>query len=101
MHTNVVRLCSVVLVAALGCSNVGDDSAERRNHCTPTTCALQYATCGTIGDGCGGTLSCGSCPAPYTCGGGGIANQCGCVPAACQVGQCGSIADGCGGTLDC
>jgi uncharacterized protein (DUF697 family) len=32
--------------------------------CTPTTCSAQKATCGTISDGCGGTLNCGSCPAP-------------------------------------
>ena len=29
--------------------------------CTPTTCAAQGATCGTIPDGCGGTLNCGTC----------------------------------------
>jgi hypothetical protein len=29
--------------------------------CTPTTCAAQGAACGTIPDGCGGTLDCGSC----------------------------------------
>lgn len=29
--------------------------------CTPTTCAAQGKTCGQIGDGCGGTLECGSC----------------------------------------
>ncbi|XXT24968.1 calcium-binding EGF-like domain-containing protein [Sorangium sp. So ce429] len=27
--------------------------------CVPTTCAAQGATCGTIDDGCGGTLTCG------------------------------------------
>ncbi|MDC3956015.1 calcium-binding EGF-like domain-containing protein [Polyangium jinanense] len=27
--------------------------------CVPTTCAAQGATCGTIPDGCGGTLTCG------------------------------------------
>jgi hypothetical protein len=45
--------------------------------CTPTTCAAHSATCGTISDGCGGTLSCGSCTSPQTCGGGGVANVCG------------------------
>src|SRR5262249_48331805 len=33
--------------------------------------------CGSIADGCGGTLNCGSCTAPQTCGGGGVANVCG------------------------
>jgi len=45
--------------------------------CTPTTCAAQGKNCGTIADGCGGTLNCGSCTAPQTCGGGGVANVCG------------------------
>jgi hypothetical protein len=45
--------------------------------CTPTTCAAQGATCGTIANGCGGTLSCGGCTAPATCGGGGTPNACG------------------------
>ncbi len=48
--------------------------------CTPTTCAAQGKTCGTILDGCGGSLVCGSCTAPQTCGGGGIANVCGLTP---------------------
>jgi hypothetical protein len=47
------------------------------NTCTPTTCAAQKATCGSISDGCGGTLTCGSCTSPQTCGGGGVANVCG------------------------
>ncbi|TMA58782.1 MAG: hypothetical protein E6J75_04610 [Deltaproteobacteria bacterium] len=45
--------------------------------CTPTTCAAQGKNCGTILDGCGGTLTCGTCTAPQICGGGGIANVCG------------------------
>src|SRR5207237_1865526 len=45
--------------------------------CTPTTCAAQAKNCGTIPDGCGGTLTCGVCTAPQTCGGGGVANVCG------------------------
>jgi len=49
--------------------------------CTPTTCAVQGKNCGTIPDGCGGTLVCGSCTAPQTCGGSGIANVCGLSPA--------------------
>ena len=30
--------------------------------CTPTTCAKLGYMCGTWGDGCGGTLNCGTCP---------------------------------------
>jgi hypothetical protein len=35
--------------------------------CVPTTCAAQGATCGSIADGCGGTLDCGSCGSGSTC----------------------------------
>ena len=45
--------------------------------CTPTTCAKLGDNCGTVSDGCGGTLDCGACTAPETCGGGGTPNQCG------------------------
>src|SRR5678815_4499121 len=38
---------------------------------------IRDRNCGTIPDGCGGTLTCGSCTAPATCGGGGVANVCG------------------------
>jgi hypothetical protein len=71
--------------------------------CTPTTCAAQGDNCGTIADGCGGSLNCGSCPGYQTCGGGGAANVCGCTATTCaaQGKNCGSIADGCGGTLSC
>jgi hypothetical protein len=44
------------------------------------------------------------CPAGQVCGGGGIANKCGCTPvsqgAAC-AGRCGSVDNGCGGTWAC
>jgi hypothetical protein len=45
--------------------------------CAPTTCAAQGDNCGTISDGCGGTLDCGTCTLPQTCGGGGTSNVCG------------------------
>ncbi|XXT24974.1 pentapeptide repeat-containing protein [Sorangium sp. So ce429] len=35
--------------------------------CVPTTCAAQGATCGTIPDGCGGTLTCGAACATCPC----------------------------------
>src|SRR5262249_19995160 len=70
--------------------------------CTPTTCAAKGLNCGTIPDGCGGTLTCGVCAAPQTCGGGGAANVCGvCAPTTCaaQGKNRGTIPRGCGGTL--
>jgi hypothetical protein len=45
--------------------------------CTPATCEIQCASCGSIGDGCGGTLNCGTCTLPETCGGSGAPNVCG------------------------
>jgi|GEM_PF-2450653 len=45
--------------------------------CVPTTCAAAGKNCGVVSDGCGGTLSCGSCLSPSTCGGGGTPNVCG------------------------
>jgi hypothetical protein len=54
-------------------------------------------------DGCGAVLDCGTCAAPTTCGGAGVANQCGCTPSTCaaQGAECGIIDNGCGGSLDC
>jgi len=68
--------------------------------CTPTTCAAKGANCGTIPDGCGGTLTCGVCTAPNVC----VANVCGvCTPTTCAAlgKNCGTVPDGCGGTLTC
>jgi len=45
--------------------------------CAPNSCAALGKDCGAIPDGCGGTLSCGTCAAPKTCGGAGVANVCG------------------------
>ena len=74
--------------------------------CTKLTCAQIPATCGIQGDGCGGTLDCGPCVAPQTCGGGGVANQCGaiaCTKVTCASMNiaCGPAGDGCGGMQDC
>ena len=63
--------------------------------------------CGTTGDGCGGTLDCGDCTPPLTCGGGGTTGVCGeadanvCQPFTCGTVACGEIGDGCGGTINC
>ncbi|HEY0707157.1 MAG TPA: hypothetical protein VGG33_10180, partial [Polyangia bacterium] len=88
----------------------GADGGDGPGACVPLACMMaggQY--CGTIGNGCGGTLECGACPAGEVCGGGGTANVCAktdpnCVPITCaQTGgkYCGKIGNGCGGTLDC
>ena len=53
--------------------------------CTPTTCSAQGKTCGSISNGCGGTLECGTCTSPQTCGGGGTANVCGGGSSSCSA----------------
>ncbi len=65
--------------------------------CIPTTCAAQGKNCGVISDGCGGSLSCGTCspaitPPPPSC-----------IPTTCaaQGKNCGNISDACGGILSC
>jgi hypothetical protein len=73
--------------------------------CTPLT-QCPVGKCGTISDGCSGQITCASCTAPETCGGGGVANECGapqCSPLTCQstATECGWIGDGCGGAADC
>jgi hypothetical protein len=45
--------------------------------CTPRTCAQLGYDCGVNGDGCGGTIDCGTCTAPQICGGGGQPSVCG------------------------
>ena len=45
--------------------------------CVPASCSAQGLNCGPAGDGCGGTLNCGTCAAPTTCGGGGQSGVCG------------------------
>ena len=45
--------------------------------CTPRSCAQLGYDCGLDGDGCGGTIDCGTCSAPAICGGAGRPNVCG------------------------
>jgi hypothetical protein len=71
-----------------------------------TTCEKAGVHCGSTGDGCGGTLQCGTCQAPETCGGGGVSGVCGvppCQPKTCaELGaNCGFTGDGCGQQIDC
>lgn len=68
--------------------------------CGTVTCAGQGAKCGTVADGCGGVLACGTCPSGLWCNAGTCAT---CVPVTCanQGAVCGTISNGCGGTLRC
>lgn len=73
--------------------------------CNPRSCEDIGAVCGAAGDGCGGVIQCGTCPAGQACGVGAPPNQCGgvCRPISCEEhgANCGVIQDGCGGTLNC
>lgn len=44
--------------------------------CVPVTCAARGASCGSVDDGCGGTLDCGGCAGLAVCGGQGVDNVC-------------------------
>src|SRR5688572_13889665 len=83
--------------------------------CVPATAADACAgkACGTEGDGCGGSIDCGSCPdgqacglvQAFQCGEGltGSTEQCPArIDSCAEVGaECGLIGNGCGGTLEC
>jgi hypothetical protein len=91
--------------------------------CIPKTKSVACGSkaCGSSSDGCGGTLSCGSCPSggcsgttyvTYSCSSSGTCtasnstndSRC-CTPksqsAACGSKVCGSASDGCSGTISC
>jgi hypothetical protein len=72
---------SVVVYAGFAPSGAAwmhlDDVSLTSGTCVPTTCQTQGANCGSIPDNCGGTLPCGTCTTPQTCGGGGTSNVCG------------------------
>jgi hypothetical protein len=76
-------------------------------NCTPRTCHELGFDCGDSSDGCGGTLSCGTCAPPSTCSGGGAYHVCGtfpadgggCLPDCAELpvaGSCAQLSDGCG-----
>jgi len=111
---------AVVVVAGCGQRNnqgtpppddggAAPDTPDANPGCGLVTCASAGATCGPIGDGCGGVIDCGTCTPPETCGGGGQLFTCGdgaagCTPRSCAAAgaECGVVADGCGGvTADC
>lgn len=96
--------CSVESAAWHDCTGAQSDCFQVPDICVeicdPLSCASEGFTCGTLSDGCGALLNCGSCQGSDTCGGGGLNNQCGCTPLVCGD-ACGTMNDGCGGTLAC
>jgi hypothetical protein len=91
------------------CGAAGPNKCGTGQTCVERNCTQAGAQCGLVGDGCGGVLDCGNCmTAGQTCGGAGVANQCGtgtggCNKLTCDVQSvdCGAASDGCGGLLDC
>jgi hypothetical protein len=90
--------------------SISDVAPAEHGPCVAITCPVGNGSyCGPIGDGCGGMIDCGPCPAGQVCGGpGGTYGICGggpdCVPKGCTSpgGQfCGMIGDGCGHMIDC
>jgi hypothetical protein len=78
--------------------------------CTALTCAQKMHTCGVDGDGCSGSLDCGTCGMNQRCAYSPQGNACeaytapSCVPTpattAC-AGTCGIVGDGCGNQIRC
>jgi hypothetical protein len=66
-----------------------DGASDAQDGDAGTSCKLECADlgaeCGTVPDGCGASMECGTCPTGQTCGGGGP-YQCGegtCTPKTC------------------
>lgn len=57
-----------------GCGAVGgywyNSTCNAQAECVPKTCGFLNYSCGSIGNGCGGTLACGNCSSGYTCNSG-------------------------------
>ncbi len=75
------RECGPDPACGSSCGTCGADelcSSDGMCVCQPTTCAEAGAQCGSIDDGCGGTLDCGGCDGATECGAGGTPNVCAC-----------------------
>ncbi len=105
---------ALLMAAALSGCGCGD---ALFNRCIPLTCEEAGANCGTIDDGCDGTVNCGYCAAGFLCG---EENRCevdpshegrgertdpltGCEPYGCAESdsECGTVPDGCAATEIC
>lgn len=78
------------------------DRSDAGTTCVPRTCADANASCGSLPDGCGTVLDCGSCADGLACSAG-ACRPGPCEPASCESLSlaCGAANDGCGHTLDC
>jgi len=83
---NTIATVTLSSPALSGCALVTPSCSNTAvNTCPPSVTVPAGQTSGTISDGCGGTVNCGTCPT-------------GCS----SLGfNCGTTSDGCGGTLSC
>lgn len=80
IHLAAFSLCMPPEDGSTGPSTGGESGPSEEGNtenCTTTTCIAQEKNCGTIADGCGESLDCGTCKPPETCGGSEISNVCG------------------------
>jgi hypothetical protein len=104
--------CTQIVSGGMGCptgTTCGGGGVPGQCGCRKATCQELNARCGTVSDGCGGTLDCtaatgGGCGAGQECDT--ATNQCfipNCTPLTCaQLGNpCGLVSDGCGRTIAC
>ncbi len=91
-------LCLSLCLTAAACER--QLSIAPSQQCRPADCSALGRQCGEADDGCGGTVSCGGCAAPLSCGESG---RCSCQPTTCAAkgATCGELPDGCGGVLEC
>lgn len=100
------KVVPLVLLAAsvLGVAGVDACSAaympESSDAGVPSTCEPRLCpddACGTISDGCGRALDCGSCGGASQC----VDNRCACLPRTCKSAgaTCGQLTDGCTGNV--
>lgn len=98
MTRNGMRL-GVAVLFVMGAAACGDSNGDSK--CTPKTCEQASAQCGSIDDGCGKAIHCGTCEEGLGCN----LNRCEptCTPRTCDDAQaeCGSPDDGCGKELAC
>ena len=86
--------------------NDANTTIEAGRCATAVTCSpLNGHYCGVIGDGCLGTIDCGTCASGQVCEGGLCVEGASCVPKVCQVPTggkyCGRVGDGCGRAMEC
>src|SRR6202042_2656709 len=75
-------LASFALASCVGDAVSPDPSRDAGRErdpkdCGSVSCVSLGLACGTVSDGCGRLLRCGSCSSPETCGGAGVRNVCG------------------------